>query len=194
MLGQTRYPRTERDFYPTPARATEAFIKATKQHWAHRIVCEPACGDGAIAKVIEPHCQGVVKTDIHAYEGYDPDALVDFLNVADYEEYCTLSGGRPTAIITNPPYGDLAEAFSWKAIGLMEECGGYVAMLCRHEWDAAKGRGPLFDHPAFDAKVTLRFRPRWIENSKGAPRFAYAWYCWNFSRDFRDPPASLYTE
>lgn len=194
MLGQTNYPRNALDFYPTPVRATEAFVKATKQFWSNRIVAEPACGNGAIVKVIAPHCQRVVATDIHAYDGFNPDALVDFLNLKSYGEYCDLVGFAPTAIITNPPYGDLAEAFTWKALELMEECEGFVSMLCRHEWDAAKGRAPLFDHIAYSAKVTLRFRPRWIEGSSGAPRFSYAWYCWDHASDPQSPAACLYAE
>jgi hypothetical protein len=194
MLGQTKYPRNALDFYPTPPRATEAFVSAAKQMFANRVVAEPACGNGAIVKVLEWHCEKVIATDINAYEGFDPNALVDFLNVKSYDEYCELSGGEPTAIITNPPYGELAEAFAWKGIELMEPCQGMVALLCRHEWDAAKGRGPLFDHPAFAAKITLRFRPRWIEDSKGAPRFAYAWFVWDWSKEPDAPAVCLYAE
>jgi hypothetical protein len=193
MLGQTKYARVPLDFYPTPTRATEAFIGSTKHWWEDRVVAEPACGNGAIAKVIAPHCRSVVSTDIHAYDGHQPDAMVDFLEVKDYQEYCEKAGGKPTAIITNPPYGKLAEAFAWKSIQLMEECQGFVAMLCRHEWDAAKGRGPLFDHMAYSAKVTLRFRPRWVEGSSGAPRFSYAWYCWDWSRA-GEKPVCLYAQ
>lgn len=192
MLGQTKYARTILDFYPTPPRATEAFVTATKHMFQHRVIAEPACGNGAIVNVLKPHCAAMVATDVQAYDGFDPDAIVDFLSVETYSEYCDKSGGKPTAIITNPPYGKLAEAFAWKGIQLMEECGGMVALLCRHEWDAAKGRAPLFDHPSFAAKVTLRFRPRWIEGTTGAPRFSYAWYVWAHDRDKMFPPACLY--
>jgi hypothetical protein len=194
MLGQTNYARVPRDFYATPARAIEAFVKVKHDLFAGRIVAEPACGDGAICRVIAPHVRQLVSTDIHAYEGYDPDTLVDFLKVRDLDDYAEQAGAKPTGMITNPPYGDLAEAFAWKAIAVMEPVGGWCALLCRHEWDAAKGRAPLFDHPAFAAKITLRFRPRWIEGTTGAPRFSYAWYLWDWSKDPKAPPAALYSE
>jgi hypothetical protein len=53
----------------------------------------------------------------------------------------------------------------------------------------------LFDDPSFFGKVTLRFRPRWIEGTTGAPRFSYAWYCWSFDPDHLvQPPICLYSE
>lgn len=93
-----------------------------------------------------------------------------------------IKGQRPDLIISNPPYGKSAERAARHALNLMEAEGGAVMLLCRHEWDAAKSRRDLFDHPAFAGKVTLRHRPRWIVGTTGAPRFAYAWYVWDWTK------------
>ncbi len=213
MLGQTRYARQELDFYPTPARATLAYAKVPYitdlLKGVH--VWEPAAGNGAIVKVLTPFCAGVIGTDIKAYDGYDAEGLYDFMRFFTEEEaffreehgedadtLFTLDdlSATPGGIVTNPPYGDEAEAFARKAISLMTPVGGFVSLLCRHEWDCAKGRADLFDHPSFSAKITLRFRPMWVEKKPGeeakSPRFSFAWYCWDTSKDPSVLPVCLY--
>lgn len=197
MLGQTKYPRHPLDFYPTPERAVTAFARhpLIQQNLLQgRTIWEPACGDGAIVKALAPHVEKVVASDIRAYPGFDPDFLQDFLAIGDLAEVFDgdLRRPWPDTIITNPPYGDEAELFARHALELLRPYGGSLALLCRHEWDAAKGRADIFDDESFAAKVTLRFRPRWIADSKGAPRFSYAWYCWDLDPTCPDHPLSLY--
>lgn len=197
MLGKSRYARSPLDFYPSPRRTTEAFLKAFGDDLEGMIVWEPCCGNGAISKVIEPFCRGQVNTDIRAYEGFDPDALFDFFSIqpagtvnedgnpaVTLDDLEALGLQRPDAIITNPPYGKQAERFVRHALKLLEPENGFLAVLCRHEWDTAKTRADIFDHPAFAAKVTMRFRPVWIEKVEGdeskSPRFSYSWFCWDF--------------
>jgi hypothetical protein len=182
MLGASKYPRAPLDHYPTPPRATEAFLKIYGDDLPSMLVWEPFCGNGAISKMIEPHTRAMVNTDIRAYDGFDPDGLCDFFKLESLDWLELLSPGiRPDAIVTNPPYGKDAEKAARHALKLMEPEQGFVAFLCRHEWDTAKGRADLFDHPAFAAKITLRFRPRWIADSDGAPRHSYSWYCWDWT-------------
>ncbi|UTU07859.1 putative DNA methylase protein [Caulobacter phage C1] len=196
MLGQQLYARAELDHYPTPPEATKAFLKTgvAQALLANAFVWEPACGDGAIVKVIESCAKSVFGSDIAVYPGdYEPNALVDFLKIVSLDEvFYHHPQGQPTGIVTNPPYGKEAEAFARQALKLMAESGGFVVMLCRHEWDTAKSRKDLFDHPAFLAKVTLRFRPRWIKNTKGSPRHSYAWYVWSWSKDRIHAPNIFY--
>lgn len=108
-------------------------------------------------------------------------------------DIAALLGFRPDCIISNPPYGKDAVRAVEKALELMEAETGYVAFLMRHEWDAAKGRAHLIDHPAFIAKITLRFRPVWIEKKEGeasaSPRFSYAWFIWDQSKAIKAPHA-----
>lgn len=111
------------------------------------------------------------------------------LTMSDIE---ALKGFRPDAIFSNPPYGKEAERAARHALKLMEAEKGIVAFLCRHEWDTAKSRADLFDHPAFATKITLRHRPRWIAASEGAPRFSYAWYIWDWSKPKAVKPELVY--
>jgi len=186
MLGGTNYPRSPLDHYPTPPRATNAFVSVMQDDLEAMQGWEPFCGNGAISKIIAPLCRNFVSTDIRAYPGFDPDGLFDFFSLKSLDPIEELVGFRPDAIISNPPYGKDADRSVEKALELMEAEKGYVAFLMRHEWDAAKGRARLIDHPAFMAKITLRFRPVWVEKKEGepsaSPRFAFAWFCWDFSK------------
>ncbi|USN15470.1 DNA methylase [Brevundimonas phage vB_BpoS-Kikimora] len=233
MLGGTNYPRNPLDFYPTPPRATQAYISVVEDDLEQMAFWEPFAGNAAIANLIGPLCRLAATSDIHRYEGHDPTAMLDFFNiypdgdsheiaVAAWERaidkatnaegvYDDGAGGtaperpismsdveeafgfRPDCIITNPPYGKEAVLAVEKALELMEAEQGYVAMLMRHEWDAAKGRAHLIDHPAFIAKITLRFRPVWVEKKEGeeskSPRFSYAWYVWDWRKAITAPHA-----
>lgn len=234
MLGQISYPRSPLDFYPTPSRATEAFVEKVVDDLEAVQGWEPFCGAGHISKIVGPLCRAFLSTDIKTYEGFDPDGLIDFFSLvpdADYEAAVVadesryaeqealfqahgivyerhaprpqpfstveeLFGFRPDAIITNPPYDDkdsgvTAEKSLRHALRLMEAEKGMVAMLLRHEFDCGKKRRDLFeDHPAFMAKITLRFRPRWIEGTTGSPRHNYAWYVWDWVKAVQAPHAA----
>lgn len=213
MLGSSGYARTPLDFYPTPRSAFNGLTEVIGDDLIQYFAWEPFAGNGAVADPLRPYVREVLTTDIHAYEGFDVDALRDFfaLESADLDalgalralpEFLVDDQGvkqpvsplpkRPDAIITNPPYGKDAERAARHALKLMEPEQGLVAFLCRHEWDAARSRGDLFDHPAFAMKITLRHRPRWIADSKGAPRFPYAWFVWNFQKPAGASPELFY--
>jgi hypothetical protein len=202
MLGQTHYPRRPLDHYPTPAKCTRSLLNTWEQIIGGVYsVWEPCCGDGAISKILKKVDTNlnVYSTDIAAYEGFDADALVDFFSVDSLDEVHERAGFTPTALITNPPYGDDAERFVRHALKLTKPDQGVVAVLCRHEWSCAKGRADLFrDNPAYAGKITLLYRPRWIEPVPGvkqsSPRFSYAWYLWDHARDPSAHPADLYAE
>lgn len=117
VIGSSPYPgRVPNDFYPTPASAVRAFL-ATETFAGS--VWEPACGDGAIAKVLEAHGYDTVATDL-IDRGYGRSG-VDFLETI---------WPRGRHIITNPPYGNgLADAFVKHALKLASITGGRVAML-----------------------------------------------------------------
>lgn len=200
MLGQTNYPRVEDDHYPTPPPATLAYAThpAIRRLLAGHVIHEPACGNGAIVKVLQPifASHRITGSDIKRYAGdYRPDGFIDFLT-SSAEDLDVLAGQTVTALVTNPPYGKLAPVFVRHALRMMAPREGVVAVLCRHEWDAAKGRADLFDQPAFHSKLTLRFRPVWVEKKPGepsaSPRFSYAWYTWAFGLTEAAGALSLY--
>ena len=102
--NQVNGHRDPNDFYPTHPAWTKALLSSVTIRGP---VWEPACGDGAITKVLKDDGFEVYETDIiHGH---------DFLN-----QYGSWSG----AIITNPPY-KLADEFIHHALKLAKQ----VAML-----------------------------------------------------------------
>jgi hypothetical protein len=155
MLAQFEYPRRLLDFYPTPTRCTEALLKSVGDDLMPYAGWEPAAGTGAISNVVKDHFREFVSTDLVPYDGFDCQGHMDFLKCDSLDAIENIAGFRPDCIITNPPYGKLAEAFVRKSLKLMEDQRGLVISLHRHEWDTAKNRADLFDHPAFAMKLTL---------------------------------------
>jgi len=108
--------RIPNEFYPTPPEATRALLSVERFDGS---IWEPACGEGAIARVLTDIGHKVVATDLIEY-GFGISG-VDFLKEL-----------RPRAkhIVTNPPYGSgLADAFTNKALEFAGQTGGTVAML-----------------------------------------------------------------
>jgi hypothetical protein len=188
MSGQLDYERIDGDFYPTPPENVDCLahfidLKDT-------VVWEPACGEGHISQRLARYSAGVFSTDLFD-RGYGK-APLDFLaqtKLPGNEKH------QATAIITNPPFGDLAEQFIRTALELTKPVDGMVAMFLRNEYDMASGRDDLFEgHPAFMLKICVTKRPRWIEGSKGSPRHSYAWFVWdwNYASDPRDGASIRY--
>lgn len=97
--------RIPNEFYPTPPEAVRALLSVETFDGP---IWEPACGEGAIAKVLAASGHEVVSTDRYAY-GFGQSGI-DFLA----EE-----NPRAKHILTNPPYGHgLADAFMLKALKL----------------------------------------------------------------------------
>lgn len=108
--------RVPHDYYPTPPEGTRALLSV--ERFAGPI-WEPACGDGAISKVLAAHGYNVVSTDL-IQRSYGIGS-VNFL---------TETTTRARNIVTNPPYGSgLADAFVQHALRLTAPVGGTVAML-----------------------------------------------------------------
>lgn len=108
--------RLPNEFYPTPPEATRALLSVEAFSGS---IWEPACGEGAIARVLADAGHNVVATDLVDY-GYGISGT-DFLREM-----------RPRAkhIVTNPPYGSgLADAFITKALAFAAQTRGTVAML-----------------------------------------------------------------
>ena len=81
--------RIKDDFYPTPTNATLALLEREKFDGN---IWEPACGDGAISKLLKQQGYEVYSTDL-VDRGYG-DAHFDFLN--SHQKYDN--------IVTNPPF------------------------------------------------------------------------------------------
>lgn len=174
MTGGVAGPRGREkdDFYPTPVDATMALCRA--EHSALRAVndagvtiWEPACGDGAISRIIEGFGFDVVSTDL-VDRGFGIGG-VDFLNCDDP------MGG---AVITNPPFS-MAIDFLERSIAL---CPRYVAMLLKSTFfHAEKRRGFFYAHPP-TVIYPLTWRLDFL--GLGRPTLECAWFVWDSERRF----------
>jgi hypothetical protein len=162
--------RIPNEFYPTPPEATRALLSVEQFDGT---IWEPACGEGAIAKVLEAAGHDVVASDLIDY-GYGHSGR-DFL-----------AATRPQArhIVTNPTYGfGLADKFIAQALRFTGETGRKVAMLLnlaslahrtRTAWWQANQPTRLY---AIDSVVC------WPEHRYGPPpahfiKHRYVWAVW----------------
>jgi hypothetical protein len=174
IMGSRIEPGDSLDYFPTPPWATRALMECV---WPVAVpsgkvgtVWEPACGEGHIAEVLSEYADAVIATDIHDY-GYG-QAPLDFLGELP-------PNMRPDWIITNPPFGDEAEAFVIRAID-MAQVG--CAMFLRLQWLESVGRYQrIFSKfpPTLIAQFCERVplhKGRW--EPEGATATAYLWIVW----------------
>ena len=158
--------REKDDFYPTPAASTEALLRVEQ---FPALIWEPACGDGAMSRVLEAAGHTVISTDLvdRGYGTPRRDFLMEF----------TL---QSPAIVTNPPFG-LADEFVLHALSLGAE---KVAILARLAWLEGERRyrtlwGP---HPPVRMWTFSKRQTLWrgddpdAKNKGGA--IAFAWFVW----------------
>jgi hypothetical protein len=153
-------------FYPTPEPATRAMLAL--ERFKGRI-WEPACGDGAISRLLLAAGYEVASTDLHD-RGYGVPG-VDFL---------TCEAAPVDNVVTNPPF-KLAEAFVHRALAVARH---QVVILNRLSWLEGKGRyKSLFDGNSPLARVwvfssRLHFLRSGDVNQSGGGMVAFAWYVW----------------
>lgn len=165
------------DYFPTPPWATRALVdlvlfEALSIEVKDLIAWEPACGEGHIAEVLTEYFREVIASDIHDY-GYG-EHVVDFLA-------CEQLARKEDAdwIITNPPFGDLSEAFLLHALKL---ANAGVAIFVRLQWLETNGRYErvFSQFPptliAFFAERVNLCKGRW--DPDGTTATAYIWLVW----------------
>ena len=168
----TRDIRNE-DFYPTPPRSTQALLDVERFDGP---IWEPACGDGAMAKVLKNNGYDVVSTDL-VDRGYGTHGI-DFLM-----EYKSLAPN----IVTNPPFKH-AVPFLRKALSLST---GKVAFLCRLAWLEGKERKKIFQNTpiarvwVFSERIPM-LRNGDVMHAGGGGMIAFAWFVWDHSH--KGPP------
>lgn len=170
--------REPHDFYPTPPAGTRALLAVETFQGS---IWEPACGNGAMAKVLAKAGYRVVGTDL-IDRGYGTGGI-NFL-----EQHTS----RGRNIITNPPYGrGLADAFVLHALALTRQTGGAVAMLLDLSCLAHPQRHPLFvRHPPASIYVLDEL----ICEPGGRPVFTSAKtrFCWMVWRPGHQGRAALW--
>jgi hypothetical protein len=157
------------DLYETPAVAVEALLKV--ETFPHHI-WEPACGPGAIARVLRQHGHTVWASDLVNYNSKDQDAHgVDFLME-------TQMRFDIEAIITNPPF-KLGGQFVERALLFAPK----VAMLLRLSFLEAETRTAILDGGmlarvhVFSNRLPMMHRAGWTGKKVGS-WMTFAWFVW----------------
>lgn len=158
--------REKDDFYPTPPEMTHRLLK--HEFHGSLTIHEPACGNGAMSKVLEDYHHDVISSDLidRGYGRSGVDYLLETQRPCDY-------------LVTNPPY-KLAEKFIQKALDL-----GYKrhAWLLRLSFLEGQGRfDRLFSKKPFDICYVFSKRQtiwRGDEAVSGNGTTAYAWFVWD---------------
>jgi hypothetical protein len=166
----SEYARRERDDYPTPDWVTKVVIP---QLAAHKMVWEPAAGNGGMATALRAAGFEVAATDL--------SGSVNFLDERTWPPEI----GRCDTIVTNPPcgvQGKLAEQFIAQAPAFTKPRLGAVAMLLKIDFDSGSTRRPFFAGcPAWAIKLVLTRRIMWFESTNGmGPSENHAWYIWSW--------------
>lgn len=152
--------RRAHDFYPTPPDAGFALLSCIRD-WPLEVL-EPACGDGALSRVLETAGFNVTSSDL-IDRGYGC-APVDFLS--DVKEW-------RGAVVTNPPFA-LAVDFIVHShrIG-----ASHLALLLKASFWNAAARLRTWDVWAPYARHDLTWRLDFTGG--GAPTMDCAWFLWD---------------
>jgi hypothetical protein len=170
VMSRRIEPPDSLDFFPTPPWATRALLEHCIDV-AVLPVWDPACGDGAMARVLGEYAGAVAASDVHDY-GWD-HVIHDFLLPF------TPDGIAGTEwVITNPPFR-LAAGFVDRGLAVAQRG---VAMLVRTVFIESVGRYlDLFRDrpPAVMAQFTERVPMLKGRLSKTASTAtSYCWLIW----------------
>ena len=155
------------DLYETPAVAVTALLRAEK---IPRVVWEPACGRGAIGRVLQAAGHTVWASDLIDY-GYGTGGI-NFLAMRKAPKSCR-------CIVTNPPFKD-AQAFVEKGLELVPR----VVMLLRLAFLESERRTSILDGGKlarvlpFKARLPMMHRDGWTGPQAGSA-VAFAWFVWD---------------
>lgn len=171
--GRISGKRHEDDFYRTEEAATRAFLAAEGERLkAFHVIQEPACGDGAIARILKAEGFDVLATDLRD-RGYG----VGGQNYLEQHSPCGV------ATITNPPF-NLAEEFIRHA--LIDLKAPYLALLLKATFFHTANRLPLWDV----ARPSIAYGMAWRLDFTGGGRGTMdcSWFVWDADR----PPPCRY--
>ena len=177
--GSRGFARAEKDFYPTPAVLTEPLIDRFRVHLDGG-VWEPACGDGAICKVLAKHGIESVATDLvdRGYGESRRDFLLELKPPAGVD-----------AIVTNPPFS-LWRQFAEHALAMDV---GLVALLGRLQLLEGKRLSALFQETQLTRVMVsagrINMLPAGAEDKGHNGMIAWAWFVWQRFRAVHERPS-----
>ena len=169
--GNARGPLRDRgnDLYETPECATLALLRVEQ---LPKRIWEPACGRGAIVRVLRAHGHEVLASDLIDYGGPTCFYRRNFLLEHKLPECCE-------CILTNPPFS-LAEEFVEHALELCP----HVIMLLRLAFLESERRSRILDTGSlarihvFRRRLPMMHRDSWT-GPKASSAMAFAWFVWD---------------
>jgi hypothetical protein len=157
------------DFWPTP----DSLIAACVNHILPMLpptaaIWECACGDGRLAQAIRAGGRGVFHSDLYPTPG-SLDMPRDFLISAPPPDPSLI-------VVTNPPF-NRTDDFLQRGLELMElRLTGGLVLLLRHDHLTAASRAEALNRATLE--VHCCWRPRWIADTEGSPRWSFVWVAW----------------
>lgn len=152
------------DFYPTPPEATRALLSVEKFSGS---IWEPACGDGAISKVLIAQGYDVVSTD-----------LIDRGYGVGGRNFLTTRQLAADNIVTNPPF-KLAEQFVVHA----KHLGAHkIAMLLKLNFLEGAARSTMLQTTKLSRVWVFATRLKMGRNAHNYTAngmIAFAWFVWD---------------
>ncbi len=172
--GNRVHPISERgpDLYETPEVATRALLAVEA---VSQVVWDPACGPGAIVRVLREEGRTVIAHDLHDWGCPASEARRDFLLEREAPASC---------IVMNPPFA-LAEDFVENAIALCPEVHALlrVAFLEGLRWEERRFRDHLCRVHVFAPRLPMMHRHGWDGPVNSNSGMAFAWF--TFRRHWR---------
>lgn len=167
------------DFWPTPHSLTTALVRFVLPDLPPGPIWECAAGDGRLVKALRAVGRSVLATDLYPQDG---STARDFL-IAEPPQ----NVGQ-AIIITNPPFNQ-TDAFLTRGLALLDsgQVSGLVLLL-RHDHLMAATRTSELNRAS--REVHCNWRPIWIDDSEGNPRWSFHWVTW-WHHGSRQPPLYL---
>ncbi len=172
------------NFYQTPEVATRTLLALESFSGS---VWEPACGHGAISRVLEAHGYDVVLSDLVDRQTRNGDG--ELQAVGDFLASTPASSNGCDDIVTNPPYGDVLNDFVAHALRVHKPQKMALLLnlnfLCGFEDD---DRNFVMDEnpPArvyvFKRRLPMMHREGWT-GPKASSRMNTAWFVWERQPD-----------
>lgn len=163
IIGGNMGTRKDKDFYPTPTWVTEELLSHVD---IEGDILEPACGNGAISKVLEKYGHKVQSQDLYDYGYGTPN--IDFMKYMEPVDN----------IITNPPF-NLSTKFAIHGLNLVRRKLIFFNKLTFLEGKTRKSQ--LFDLRKLEKVIVFSERVNFDISSgqRTGGMMSFAWFIFN---------------
>ena len=180
--------RAKDDFYPTPPEVTIALIEALLLDGhlpAGSPIWEPACGDGAIAEVLNVYGHDTINTDIT--QRMEDMSVTDFFGVPYMPPGCR-------TIITNPPYqpivnGKKKGVEAWIDYAMNMDGLDSMCLLLKTTALAGQARCKILEKSGLHTVYQFRHRITFYKEGQDTGKSGMIDFCWMyFEKGHTSPP------